>query len=133
MRCCTDADQVSTAVVPRPSHREPASWLRVAGSFASWAAPLTTLALMPKCPGCIAGYVLLFTGVGISLPVASTLRWSLLALCLAAIAYLAFRAGRGAVGLLMRPHEPLRPLSEATSSPLRTQATARRGARCDIP
>ncbi|WP_144986734.1 hypothetical protein [Gimesia aquarii] len=32
------------------------------------------LALMPKCPACVAAYIALFTGVGLSTPVAGYLR-----------------------------------------------------------
>jgi hypothetical protein len=41
---------------------------------------------------CVAAYVVLFTGIGLSLPAAAAIRWALIALSAAAIAYLVFRA-----------------------------------------
>jgi hypothetical protein len=48
-----------------------------------WLVPGALLALMPKCPVCLAGYLALATGVGVSLPVAQALRFTLMALCAA--------------------------------------------------
>lgn len=57
-----------------------------------WAAPGVGLALVPKCPMCLAGYVAAWTGIGLALPIAAGLRYGLLALCAGALAGLAFRA-----------------------------------------
>ena len=57
-----------------------------------WALPLTTLVVIPKCPACIAGYIFLLTGIGVSLPVAASLRAMLIALSMTGVAYLIFRA-----------------------------------------
>jgi hypothetical protein len=45
--------------------------------------PAVGLALVPKCPLCVAAYVAMFTGVGLSLAVASTIRLAMIAVCLA--------------------------------------------------
>ena len=56
--------------------------------FASWLLPSIVLAAMPKCPVCVAAYVALFTGCGISIAAAGAARWIVIALCVAALGYL---------------------------------------------
>lgn len=58
------------------------------GRSLRWLAPGIGLVLVPKCPACLAAYLALFTGVGISLPVAETLRIGLLVVCVASLAWL---------------------------------------------
>ncbi|WP_081888106.1 hypothetical protein [Verrucomicrobium sp. BvORR034] len=74
--------------------KAPASKWRRGREIASWLLPTATLALIPKCPACVAGYVALATGIGISLPTASFVRGSLIALCLVSLAFLAVRRVR---------------------------------------
>ncbi len=59
--------------------------------LAGWLIPGTLLAFFPKCPLCVAGYVALATGLGISLTAATYLRWGLLVLCVASLGYMAIR------------------------------------------
>ena len=59
-----------------------ASHVRRGIEFAGWIIPSATLVLLPKCPVCVAMYVALFTGVGISVASASNLRTALLILCI---------------------------------------------------
>ena len=42
--------------------------------LAGWLLPGGLLVLMPKCPVCLAGYVAVFTGAGLSVAVAQGLR-----------------------------------------------------------
>jgi hypothetical protein len=49
---------------------------------------------MPKCPFCVAAYVALFTGVGISVSTARWIQVLMLVFCLASLAYLAVRVCR---------------------------------------
>ena len=58
---------------------------------AGWIVPTATLALLPKCPACVAAYVALATGIGISLPAAAWLRTVLLLVSIAALTFLAAR------------------------------------------
>jgi hypothetical protein len=60
---------------------------------AGWIGPGLGLALVPKCPMCVAAYVAAVTGMGISIPMAARLRTGLLFGCVAALAFLAIRLG----------------------------------------
>lgn len=59
-----------------------------------WLAPTVVLALMPKCPACLAAYVALGTGVALSGAVATQLRTAIIVVCVGSIAFLAVRGVR---------------------------------------
>jgi hypothetical protein len=61
-------------------------------TVAQWAAPGVILALLPKCPLCIAAYIALGTGIGISVSTATYLRLGLMTGCAVALLVLAMRA-----------------------------------------
>ena len=48
-------------------------------SLAGWLLPGGLLVLMPKCPMCLAGYIAIFTGAGMSVAVAQGLRVAVIA------------------------------------------------------
>jgi hypothetical protein len=61
---------------------------------AGFVIPGAVLALMPKCPACLAGYLALATGVGFSISAASYVRTSLVIASVASLAFLALPALR---------------------------------------
>ena len=85
--CCNDGDPGAPST----------PWRRRIATLFQWAVPITTIALIPKCPMCVAAYVLLFTGVGLSLPAAAAIRSALIAVSIASLAYLLLRAARRAL------------------------------------
>ncbi|NIG56030.1 hypothetical protein [Chitinophaga sp. Cy-1792] len=56
-------------------------------SFIRWATPGVVLALIPKCPVCLAGYIAVATGFGVSITTAKYLRWGLILLCCISLIY----------------------------------------------
>lgn len=59
--------------------------------IAEWIVPGTVLALLPKCPACLAAYIGLATGLGVSFSTACYLRTSLIIVSVCALAFLASR------------------------------------------
>jgi hypothetical protein len=58
---------------------------------ATWALPSVALALVPKCPMCIAAYLAIGGGLGVSFTTAAHLRTALVWLCWGMLALLAAR------------------------------------------
>lgn len=73
------------------------TFLQTSRGVLIWLLPGTVLALMPKCPACLAAYVAVATGLGVSIPLATGLRWLLLITCVSSLLWLAssqLRRGR---------------------------------------
>lgn len=76
-----------------------AAVLKRGGETAAWIISSATLVLLPKCPACIAMYLALFSGVGISMAGAAGLRMALIVLCVSSLLCLALlRLRRVAAG-----------------------------------
>ena len=56
-------------------------------SFIGWIIPTTILALIPKCPACVAGYAVIGTSVGFSLSAFAQLRLALIVLSLVCLSF----------------------------------------------
>ena len=85
-RCCQGA-QPRAAIDRRPR----GSWLRRVRESRGLIVPGVVLALMPKCPMCLAAYVALGTGFTMSYSSAHLLLRVLTAVCLATLAFCAAR------------------------------------------
>lgn len=75
MSACCDAE----------SGRKTPTWVGRIREILAWMLPSAVLVLVPKCPACVAAHVALWTGVGLSLPTANYVRWTLLLLCVASL------------------------------------------------
>jgi hypothetical protein len=65
--------------------------MRRSREIAGWIVPSATLALLPKCPACLAAYIALATGVGVSIATATYVQGGLVILCVGLLIYLAVK------------------------------------------
>jgi hypothetical protein len=79
-RCCEN---------PRPR-----TFARRCVDVLGWIIPGAVLAILPKCPMCLAAYIALWTGIGLSFSAATHLRVSLLMLSVGLILFMAARNTR---------------------------------------
>ena len=101
--CCCSAAVADRGDTPTPQNKgdrvRPATFIWRCLDIVKWIIPGATLALLPKCPLCLAAYIALVTGVGFSMSTLMYLRTALVVLCTASLLYFAARVIRGARGL----------------------------------
>jgi hypothetical protein len=85
--CCQQNSSSPANPSPAASPTD-ASLFHRSKAVAKWLGPTTLLVLMPKCPACLAAYIALGTGIGISMRFAAGMRWMLLGISIAILAYL---------------------------------------------
>jgi hypothetical protein len=94
-RCCESGAAKRSVTV---TSRNP--FARRCRDIAGWILPAGGLVLLPKCPACLATYIAIVTGAGVSISTATYLRMLLLTICIASIAYFAARRGRRLFALI---------------------------------
>ena len=94
--CCrevilSDYAHGTTAIRTTNSALQQPTFARRCLAIAGWMVPGALLALLPKCPMCLAAYIAMGTGVGLSVSTTTYLRILLVILCVTAISSLAAR------------------------------------------
>jgi len=98
--CCKGVSSASSRVAsgaPTASGRPLTQRCREA---ARWMVPGTILALLPKCPACLAAYIAIGSGIGVSITTATYVRMGVVILCVASLSYVALSRG----GRFMAPN-----------------------------
>jgi hypothetical protein len=83
--CDCESRQTTAGGAPAPPYRRLLN-------FVGWIVPTAILALIPKCPACVAGYAVIGTSVGFSLSGFAHLRLEIIILCLVPLSYVGTRS-----------------------------------------
>lgn len=84
--------------------------MRRSGEIACWLCTGIMFAVMPKCPMCLAAYVTIGTGIGLSFSTAWYLQLGLTALCMGSLLFLTVRLLRRSVRLLREDKRKMTPV-----------------------
>ena len=91
LRCCADEAQRAKLRESQRANPKMPTRLRRMREILAWFLPGAALVLMPKCPACVAAYITLWSGIGLSLSEATYLRWVLLIICVSSLLFLIVR------------------------------------------
>jgi hypothetical protein len=97
-RCCVmtpgsmEQNKVGERIAGGDPH--PPSFLRRPLDLSAKVIPVAILAVLPKCPACLAAYVAFGTGIGLSLTAATYLRLLLIVVCLVSLTFFLAKAIR---------------------------------------
>ena len=101
-RCCVvptgGVEQKQAGVRIAGGDPHPPSFTRRFLDLTAKIIPVAILAVLPKCPACLAAYVALGTGIGLSLTAATYIRLSLVVLCVASLVFFAAKSLRPRLG-----------------------------------
>lgn len=93
--CCevptNRTDRKSVAWRARNGRPKGLAFVRRCLDIMEWIVPGAVLSLLPKCPACLAAYVAIGTGIGLSAPTAAYLRTMLVILSASSLVFLAAR------------------------------------------
>jgi hypothetical protein len=94
--CCSTAANatLSSRHTAADGKAHPPRVARLRFAWAKCSLPTLILALLPKCPACLAAYVALGTGISLSVAAASVLRTVLISICVATLAWVLISAVR---------------------------------------
>jgi hypothetical protein len=110
---CSDSKRLAARTADGYSHAPFARrCLNVAGSLL----PSAILAVLPKCPVCLAAYVAIGTGVGLSASTTTYLRLLLEVLCLASLSYFASRLVRRFMALMFKTDRTVKAMEHSTEA-----------------